>query len=155
MGTRYDRFGDSKVSPILTETGHETLVRGREHEVERAGYTRVDERTLISVFVDRMMQIGRHQSSCGGTTKARSFEAWENGGRGGIRTTFGSFAIFHYSATTTSLPEANSLITNERQKNQAFLGVCQAPAITHLIPINYSPITHLHPFTGTSTGTFF
>jgi hypothetical protein len=37
------------------------------------------------------------------------------GGRGGIRTTFGSFFNFHYSATTTSLPEANSLITNERQ----------------------------------------
>jgi len=25
------------------------------------------------------------------------------------------FFNFHYSATTTSLPEANSLITNERQ----------------------------------------
>jgi hypothetical protein len=68
-----------------------------------------------------------------------------DGGRGGIRTTFGSFFNFHYSATTTSLPEANSLITNERQKNQAFLHFCQAPAITHPIPINYSPITHLPP----------
>jgi hypothetical protein len=38
-----------------------------------------------------------------------------SGGRGGIRTDFGSFFNFHYPATTTSLPEANSLITNERQ----------------------------------------
>jgi hypothetical protein len=37
------------------------------------------------------------------------------GGRGGIRTESGDFFKIRYSAITTPPPEANSLITNERQ----------------------------------------
>jgi hypothetical protein len=37
------------------------------------------------------------------------------GGRGGIRTGSVDFFKIHYSAITTPPPEANSLITNERQ----------------------------------------
>ncbi len=68
------------------------------------------------------------------------------GAGGGTRTGSGDYFKIHYSAITTPLPEANSLITNECQHNQAFLHVCQAPAITHPTPINYSPITRLKLF---------
>ena len=68
------------------------------------------------------------------------------GGEGRNRTGSGKFFKIHFSAITTPPPpEANSLITNECQWDQAFLLVCQAPAITHQIPINYSPITNSSP----------
>jgi hypothetical protein len=38
-----------------------------------------------------------------------------DGGEGRNRTEEGSFSETHYSANTTPPPEANSLITNERQ----------------------------------------
>jgi hypothetical protein len=41
--------------------------------------------------------------------------ALQDGGRGGIRTDLGSFFKIHYSVIITPPPEANSLITNERQ----------------------------------------
>jgi len=50
-----------------------------------------------------------------------------------------SFSTTHYSATTALPPEAYSLITNERQWNQASLHVSQALDIKHQIPINDSP----------------
>lgn len=50
-----------------------------------------------------------------GGTKGRLHAGYLIEGEGRNRTGKGSFAETHYSAITTPPPEANSLITNERQ----------------------------------------
>ncbi|MGA3142133.1 MAG: hypothetical protein ABSF10_03705 [Verrucomicrobiota bacterium] len=127
MSRRFDQWKYQALAKLLVFTAQpftfrervgESLFNGQTHLVKvlKSRVKRDSKHRLrVELTPDHTFCVVSEENNKGHVKITLIIKIRKTGGRGGIRTTFGSFFNFHYSATTTSLPEANSLITNERQ----------------------------------------